>query len=374
LSQATLPNIIDLSAQTPSVVHEPDRGNFTVKLLVLHDTVGSTRYPDRNDLGLDSIAYQSRENGTIRWFQGGGDVSVHYLVGPEATGAKIYRLCQESWTAYHAGGTANYPASWKAPDGTFYQGQVNGVGIINWISIGIERWGGINDAPGPNQTNAMVALATDIARRYNLAPEQIVAHKELEGDRQDGGILLSAIRKAVEEERKPKLVPVQAESPVSPPPEQTPADIQVQTPAQNPPADPNQKSPSDLISAGLTPPFGLFVAKRQPKRPLDIQGGAGNDPATQDNGSNGPINIGGTLSQGVSGVVPYLGAGVVKNNAVIVREKPSTDATPVRSLNQGTALRLSAYTDNGANSGSGPRWYLIDAADGGGWIYGGALN
>jgi hypothetical protein len=351
LSQPTLPEIIDLSSQTPAGVHEPDRGNFSVKLLVLHDTVGSTQYPDRNDLGVDSVGYQSRESSTIRWFQGGSDVSVHYLVGPESTGAKIYRLCQESWVAYHAGGTANYPSAWHSPDGTFYQGQVNGVGIINWISIGIERWGGVSESPGPNQTRAMLALAADIAQRYGLTPEQIVSHKELEGDRQDGVVLLSAIRAAVAQAQKPALIQVQAQNPSA------------AGPAQNPPVDPNQKSPADLISAGLSRLMDLLMPKGSPSAPTSDQ----SSPAT-------PVNIGSTLSQGVTGVVPYLGAGVVKQNGSIVREKPSAEAQAARTLNQGTALRLSAYTDNGSNNGSGPRWYLIDAADGGGWIYGGALN
>lgn len=349
MSQPTLPNIIDLSPQTPSGVYEPNRGNFAVKLLVLHDTVGSTQYPDRNDLGVDASGYQSRENSTIRWFQGGGEVSIHYLVGPEATGAKVYRLCQESWVAYHAGGTANYPSSWHAPDGTFYQGQVNGVGIINWISIGIERWGGLTETPGPNQTSAMLALASDIARRYQLTPDQIVSHKQLEGDRQDGVVLLGLIRAAVAQGQI---------TPVSP------------DPAQNPATDPNQKSPSELISAGLSKLIDFLTPKGNTNAPPGI----GENPNPNENSPQAPVYIGGTLSQGVTGVVPYLGAGVVKNNGVIVREKPVADARSVRTLNQGTALRLSAYTDQGSNNGSGPRWYLIDAADGGGWIYGGALN
>ncbi len=353
MSQATLPNIIDLSPQTPTGVYEPNRGNFSVKLLVLHDTVGSIQYPDRNDLGVDASGYQSRENGTIRWFQGGGEVSIHYLVGPEATGAKVYRLCQEGWVAYHAGGTGNYPSSWHAPDGTFYQGQVNGVGIINWISIGIERWGGLTEAPGPNQTNAMLGLATDIARRYQLTPDQIVSHKQLEGDRQDGVVLLTLIRTAVSQGQTPALSP---------------------NTAQNPPSDPNQKSPSELISAGLSKLIDFLTPKGSPNAPIGFPAGIGENPNPNQNSLLPPIYIGGTLSQGVSGVVPYLGAGVVKNNGSIVHEKPFAEAQVVNTLNQGTALRLSAYTDKGSNNGSGTRWYLIDAADGGGWIYGGALN
>jgi hypothetical protein len=197
----------------------------------------------------------------------------------------------------------------------------------------------------------MLALAADIAQRYGLTPEQIVSHKELEGDRQDGVVLLSAIRVAVGQAQKPALIPAQAQNPFT------------AGSAQNPPVDPNQKSPADLISAGLSRLMDLLMPKGSPNAPTSDQG----SPAT-------PVNIGGTLSQGVTGVVPYLGAGVVKQNGSIVREKPSAEAQAARTLNQGTALRLSDYTDNGSNNGSGPRWYLIDAADGGGWIYGGALN
>lgn len=350
MSEANLPNVIDLTAQTPADVYEANRGNFSVKLLVLHDTVGSTQYPDLNSLSLDPAGFQNRENITIRWFQGQGGLSIHYFIGPEATGAKIYQLCKEGCVAYHAGGTANYPSSWHAPDGTFYQGNVNGVGVINWISIGIERWGGTRETPGPKQTQAMVTLASDIARRYNLAPEQIVSHKELEGDRQDGLVLLSTIRTVVSQMRAPAAIQAPAQAPA----QQQPTPAPAQAPAPNP------QSPGDLINAGLNKLIDFLHPKGTPNAPTS--------------GPGSPIVIGATLSHGVTGVVPYLGAGQVKNNGIIIRDKPFADAQAVRTLNQGTPLRLSAYTDRGSNNGSGPRWYLIDAADGGGWIYGGALN
>jgi hypothetical protein len=343
VSQPILPPIVDLSGQTSSGVYEANRGNFTVKLLVLHDTVGSTQYPDRNNLGVDAAGYQSRFNTTLRWLQGDGGVSAHYLIGPEALGGTIYRICQEGWVAYHAGGSANWPSSWHAPDGTFYQGNVNGVGIINWISIGIERWGSVDETPGPKQTAALLALATDIARRYNLTPGQVVSHKELEGDRQDGVTMLAAVRAAISQPQ----TQVPANQPAAP-----------AAPAAGQPSN----SPSDLIGSGLNKLIDFLTPK-----------GTTNAP-TAATGTPNPVYIGGTLSQGVTGVVPYLGAGIVKNNGTIIRDKPASEGQALRNLNQGTALRLSAYTDKGSNNGTGTRWYLIDAADGGGWVYGGALN
>ncbi|MBN9390262.1 MAG: N-acetylmuramoyl-L-alanine amidase [Chloroflexi bacterium] len=348
MSQSIPPAIIDLSSKTSSSVYESNRGNFAVKLLVLHDTVGSTQYPDNNNLGVDTTGYQNRLVTTLRWLQGDGGVSAHYLIGPEALGAPILRLCQENWVAYHAGGSANWPSSWHAPDGTFYQGNVNGVGIINWISIGIERWGSVDENPGPKQAAALLALATDIARRYNLTADQVVSHKSLEGDRQDGVTMLTAVRAAISQPQP------QTHAPASPPAVSVPVAAQ-----------PTQ-SPGDLIGAGFNKLIDFLTPKGTPTAPAPSPPSATVTATT--------IHIGSTLSQGVAGVVPYLGHGTVKNNGTIIRDKPTGEAQVLRNLNQGTALRLSAYTDKGSNNGTGTRWYLIDAADGGGWIYSGSIN
>jgi hypothetical protein len=187
------PEIIDLSAHTPPTSYTASRAPHDVKVLVLHDTVGGSSSPDRNDLPLDADTYQHHLNNALSWFQGGGPVSVHYLIGPEALGGKVYRLCPESAVAYHAGGAPG----WTAPDGTHYQGTENDIALLNYISLGIHRWGAVNETPGPNQTNALLALVRDIARRYSLSTQQIVSHKELDNTRSDGEILLSAARDAV---------------------------------------------------------------------------------------------------------------------------------------------------------------------------------
>jgi hypothetical protein len=190
--------VIDLTSNTPAGVVELSRGGYAPILLVLHDTAGSTQFPDRNDLDLAATGYAYREQATIKWFQGGGGLSIHYLIGPEATGAKIYRLAKESWVAYHAGGSPGFPSSWTDPyTHKYWAGVLQGVGALNVISIGIERWGAANEPAGPKQTASMLWLAGDIATRLHLKPLQIVAHKELEGDRQDGGVLLGQVRALV---------------------------------------------------------------------------------------------------------------------------------------------------------------------------------
>ncbi len=100
--------------------------------------------------------------------------------------------------AYHAGGSPGYPSSWRNPyTGKVWQGTLLGVGAGNVIGIGIERWGAANEPAGPKQIRAMIDLAVDIALRQRLRPEQVVAHKELEADRQGGGVLLAQVREAV---------------------------------------------------------------------------------------------------------------------------------------------------------------------------------
>ncbi len=364
------PNIIDLTSRTPDSVYTGSRAPYDVKVLVLHDTVGSDNAPDRNDIQLD---FQGRENSTIGWFQGGGGISVHYLVGPESLGAKIYLLCPENGVAYHAGGSANFPSSWTAPDGTLYKGRYNDVGIMNYISIGIERWGAVNENVGPNQTRAMLALCVDIARRYNLTPQQIVPHKDLEGDREDGGVLLDKIRAAVAQQNIPAAAPVQAMNAPAPAAPQTPTptpiqilpplDIPVQSePTATPPVD----TPAQPEPTATQPTSELFQPSTIQILPaVDV-------PSASEAPTPGGFNP--TWAQGVDGVAAWLGAGTVINDGTLVRDRPQLTANTIRSLNQGTALRFSAYTDSGADAGLGARWYLIDDADGGGWVYFGSVN
>jgi hypothetical protein len=201
--------IIDLTADTPSSVYSGRAGHAIIQL-VLHDTAGSEKNPDKNDLPLSVEGFRARERATIRWFQGGGGLSIHYLIGPEKTGAPIYRLCREEFAAYHVGGNPEwgFPARWRDPvTGAMWEGARNGIGALNVISIGIERWGFPNEKVGPFQTRAMLTLCQDIASRHNLVPERIVAHRELQGNRTDGGAMLEQVRQAVRNMRQGQPVP-----------------------------------------------------------------------------------------------------------------------------------------------------------------------
>jgi hypothetical protein len=191
-----VPEIIDLTAKTPDSVYS-GRAGYDIIQLVLHDTAGSEKNPDKNDLPLSVEGFKAREAATIKWFQGGGGLSIHYLIGPEKCGGKTFRLCREEFAAYHAGGNPEwgFPARWRDPiTGQMWEGARNGIGALNVISLGIERWGFPNEKVGPLQTRAMLELCLDIARRHNLTPERIVAHRELQGNRTDGGVLLEQVR------------------------------------------------------------------------------------------------------------------------------------------------------------------------------------
>jgi hypothetical protein len=171
--------IIDLSGSTPSSVYT-ERG-FSVSELILHDTSGGGDYNNKSEAELQALL-----NATIRWFQGNGGVSIHYLVGPEKLGGKIYRLCKEQFAAYHAVGNKGLST-------------VNGFTISkdNRIAIGIERFGQPNDTVGPNQRAAMLWLVVDICKRYGLSAGQVISHASIQSDRTDGRVLLQAARDAV---------------------------------------------------------------------------------------------------------------------------------------------------------------------------------
>ncbi len=375
------PNVIDLTSRTPGSAYTPSRAPYDIKVLILHDTVGSDSAPDRNNLGLDNNGYQSRENNAIAWFQRENGISVHYLVGPEALGGKVYRLCPESGVAYHAGGSPGFPSSWVAPDGKKYEGRFNDVGVMNYISIGIERWGGVNETPGPNQTRNMIGLAVDIARRNNLSAQQIVPHSTLEGDRTDGKALLEQIRSAVNSMRATVAAPQQISQAAPPMPAPPPA-------TSAPAASPIQVLPPVDIPAPAMPlpaPPPAQAATPSPIQvlpPVDIPSEPAPAPVEVPTMPVEPTPVeapvidfsSNSWAQGVDAVTASPGAGIVANDGTMVRSKPRLDAETIRLLNSGTAVRWNAYTDSGADIGLGSRWYLLDDADGGGWLYSGAVN
>lgn len=178
LGSSTTMEIIDLSNNTPSSVYSGRKG-FSIQELILHDTSGPN---DNNNASVQSC--QSALNATIHWFQGGGGLSIHYLIGPEKLGGKIYRLCKEQFAAYHAVGN---------------KGVIEGVSKDNLISIGIERFGQPNEPVGPNQRASMLWLVEDICQRNGLDAGEVVSHMSIQADRRDGNVLLAAARQEVQD-------------------------------------------------------------------------------------------------------------------------------------------------------------------------------
>jgi len=107
-------------------------------------------------------------------------VSSHYLVTDEAS-PRLMRLVDESRRAWHAG-----PSSWK------------GNRMLNASSIGIEIvHPGANIGPDgqrvyvpfpQSQIDALVPLVQDIQRRYQILPERVLGHAEIQPQtKQDPG-------------------------------------------------------------------------------------------------------------------------------------------------------------------------------------------
>jgi hypothetical protein len=188
--------VIDKTASLSPNNYSPGRAGMKMQCIVLHDTVGTLSMPDSNQ--LTGVNYLARELSTANFLLTSGQASVHYMIGAEAVGGKIYRLCREKDTAWHAAGTPVRNV-FVAPDGTRLEGGLEGVSKINLGSIGIERWGAINEPIGAEQLASMTALVCDIALRYKLTAEQIVSHKWLQTDRADGEVLLIHLRNAVTE-------------------------------------------------------------------------------------------------------------------------------------------------------------------------------
>ena len=108
------------------------------------------------------------------------EVSSHYLVTDEAS-PRLMRLVEESQRAWHAG-----PSSWK------------GNRMLNASSIGIEIVhpgarilpdGTREYLPFPKaQIDALVPLVQDIVRRYQIKPDRILGHAEIQPQtKQDPG-------------------------------------------------------------------------------------------------------------------------------------------------------------------------------------------
>jgi len=99
-----------------------------------------------------------------------GRVSAHYLVTDQG---RIIQLVEDSNRAWHAGA-----------------GRWRGMNDINSVSIGIEL---DNDGREPYpkaQIEALIALLSDLSRRYALQPSAVIGHSDMAPARkQDPGIL-----------------------------------------------------------------------------------------------------------------------------------------------------------------------------------------
>lgn len=96
------------------------------------------------------------------------EVSCHYLISPEG---KTYRMVAEDKRAWHAG-----KSSWR------------GKTDINSLSIGIElvwpedREAKLDEVPGPfwePQMDALIQLLYDIKTRWDILPENFLAHSDV---------------------------------------------------------------------------------------------------------------------------------------------------------------------------------------------------
>jgi hypothetical protein len=354
ISKVPAPNIIDLTGKLSPNNYSPGRGGIGVKCVILHDTAGTSANPDTNSGNLN---FAAREQGTANYLLTGGASSIHYMVGPEQTGAKIYKLCPEEHTAWHAAGVPTRNV-FVAPDGTRLEGRLEGVSKLNRASIGIERWGIPNETVGPNQTQAMISLVVDLARRHNLKPEQIITHKFVQTDRSDGEILLDECRAAVAALYAPAPAPAQSGQASAPaaPPVNEPLPIMV-----NPPI---------VISQS----FGTVKVEAAPAAPEENVPGLTSDhheiPDALLEAPLEGVELSNPGKTDVEGYTATTGSATVNIDDLGVHTEPNNASPQLRDIDTGGVVLIQAFTDNG----EGGRWYLIDAADGGGWISGASLT
>jgi N-acetylmuramoyl-L-alanine amidase len=158
---------IDRSLSTPDQ-------RSRVKYLVLHYTVTDTPQ-------------------SIRIFTGkaGVEASIHYLLTDDAQPV-IYRIVDESRTAYQAG----TDASWKNDR------ELNNISIgIEIVNAGwVEGPNGRIWAPFPDkQIDTLITLIKDITARHNITPGHVLGHSDVAPQRkQDPGALFPWHRLAAE--------------------------------------------------------------------------------------------------------------------------------------------------------------------------------
>ncbi|NWJ46589.1 MAG: glucosaminidase domain-containing protein [Chloroflexi bacterium] len=189
-----MPVLTDRTDNTSPQAYLADRNPFRPQLLVILDTVGDSSNPDRNDLNLDAAGYQARENISITALQSANGYSVNYYVGAEELGAPVFLICPETGVTSTIHGSDSAPSRWVDPFNTEWKGQYNGSDLLNYIVISIARWGAPDEQPGVQQTRAILGLSLDIARRYSLTPQRVVALQEISPSQLGGTFLVETVR------------------------------------------------------------------------------------------------------------------------------------------------------------------------------------
>lgn len=130
------------NAATKRGNYNAGRSGKTVKILVIHDTEGSTN------------------SARAHFRNPGSQVSAHYIIDKDGT---IYQEVEERDTAYHAGVSA-------------WGGYVN----INNVSVGIELeyLSTDNGAYPDTQYRALVELSKAIVQRNHIPPSMVCKHAE----------------------------------------------------------------------------------------------------------------------------------------------------------------------------------------------------
>ncbi|HEX2910791.1 MAG TPA: SH3 domain-containing protein [Chloroflexia bacterium] len=148
------------------------------------------------------------------------------------------------------------------------------------------------------------------------------------------------------------------------------ASLQTSPHQDTPPPDSHNEASTSQVHSEFTPEGGSNAS-------LDLpQAASSNNTSSEGNGQVPAdlLKIPATLSINADNVKTFLGSAVVATDGVVVRSHPDPTSESLRSVDKGTVVNLVAYTDSGTDAGAGKVWYLIEAAEGGGWIYSAAFG
>ncbi len=141
-----------------------DRPDFAGAILAPSPNWGPRRDGRRPDLLLLHYTGMKTARGALDWLRAPeSEVSSHYVVFEDGT---VYQLVAEDRRAWHAGRS-------------FWRGDTD----INSASIGVEIVNPGHDGGYPAfteaQVEAVIALCGDCVRRWDIAPERVLAHSDV---------------------------------------------------------------------------------------------------------------------------------------------------------------------------------------------------